>query len=76
MHVMHASMRGSVHIVSREAGRLFNILGSQHVCTIVRISAECVAPGRLQSGDTKNGMSFALVGFLATCPEIQPRSTG
>jgi hypothetical protein len=50
-------------------------LGSQHVGTIARVSAECVAPGRLQSGNTENGISGAL-GFLAKCPKTQPRSTG
>jgi hypothetical protein len=54
---------------------IMSTLGCHHVCTIARVSAECVAPVRLQSGDTENGMSCAL-GFLATCPEIQPRSTG
>jgi hypothetical protein len=50
-------------------------LGSQHVCTIARVSAECVAHGRLKSGDTENGMSCAL-GFLATCTEIQQKEHG
>jgi hypothetical protein len=49
--------------------------GSQHIRTIALVSAECVAPGRLHNGDTESGMSCAL-GFLATCPEIQIRSTG
>jgi hypothetical protein len=49
-------------------------LYSQHACTIALISAEYVTPGRLQSGDTENGMSCALF-FLATCREIQTRST-
>jgi hypothetical protein len=35
-------------------------LGSQHVCTIALVSEECAAPGRLHSGNTKNGMSYAL----------------
>jgi hypothetical protein len=51
-------------------------LDSQHICTIALVSTECVASGRIQSGDDENGMSWAL-GFLATGgPEMQPRSTG
>ena len=50
-------------------------LASGHVCTIALVSAECVAPGRLQSGDTENGMSCAL-DVLATCLEIEPSRTG
>jgi hypothetical protein len=53
----------------------YSTLGSQRVCTIALVSAERVAPGRLHSGDTENGMSCAL-GFFATRPEIQPRNIG
>jgi hypothetical protein len=74
VRVMHASMRSSVHIVSRQAGRLLDI-GHTTCRTIALASAECFATGSLESGDTENGMSCAL-GFLATCPEIQPRSMG
>jgi hypothetical protein len=52
----------------------FSTQVSQQVSMIVLVSIECVAPGRLYSGDNENGMSCAL-GYLATCPEIQPRST-
>jgi hypothetical protein len=60
---MHASMRSSAHVVRDKLGDYSTLLGSQHVCTIVLVSAECVAPGRLHSGETENGMSGAL-GFL------------
>jgi hypothetical protein len=65
VQIMHASMRGSVHIVSRHAGRLLDTGFSAclHNCTIIR--RMCCA-GRLLSGETENGMSRAL-GFLATC---------
>jgi hypothetical protein len=38
----------------------YSKLGSLHICTIALVSAECDAPGRLQSGDTENGMSCLL----------------
>jgi hypothetical protein len=59
--------RLGTRIIDKPGG--YSALGSQHVCTIALVSAECVAPGRLQSGDTENGMSCAL-DFLATRPEI------
>jgi hypothetical protein len=50
-------------------------LGSQNAYKMALVSAEYVAPGRLQSGYTDNRMPCAL-GSLNTCPKIQPRSTG
>jgi hypothetical protein len=38
--------------------------------TIARVSAECVAPGRLKSGDTQSEMACARA-FLATCREYK-----
>jgi hypothetical protein len=70
--------------------RLYAWLGTRNVATsrettrhwVLSMCAQlyeyplCVLPpGRLHSGDIENGMSCALR-FLATCPKIQPRSTG
>jgi hypothetical protein len=59
VHAMHASMRGSEHVF-RGKPVDYSSPGSQHVCTIGEVSAECEAPSRLHSGDSENGMPCAL----------------
>jgi hypothetical protein len=73
VQVTHASLRSSVHALSRQVRRL---LGSGLVLSMLaQLSVEWFAPNLLRSGDTENGMSCAL-DFLSTCLEIQLSSTG
>jgi hypothetical protein len=54
---------------------IYPTLGSQHVCAIALAFAECVALGRLQSGDAENGMSCAL-DFSCHVPENTTKEHG